>query len=87
MSDGSVIFSHSDLLDPHRHGVTWGLKQKLARTRGENLIHAVPPELPSYKGISWTDNGVSRLSYSLMAFRLMLAGGLQWLFPEETLNL
>jgi hypothetical protein len=29
-----------------------GLKQKLARTRGENLIHAVPPDLPSYEGIS-----------------------------------
>ena len=34
MSDRSIIFSHGDLL-----------KTKLARTRGENFIHAVPPDL------------------------------------------
>ena len=30
---------------PLCHGVTEGVKTKLARIRGENLIHAVPPDL------------------------------------------
>ena len=63
MSDGGVICSHSDLLAPtlpppfsdelqseNGGGVRkdgGGLKQNLAQTRGENLIHAVPPELPA----------------------------------------
>ena len=56
-SDGCIIFSHSDLLPPpfllhfrsSENGEvslrTDGVKTKLARTRGENLIHAVPPDL------------------------------------------
>jgi hypothetical protein len=31
------------------------------------LIHAVPPELPSLEGFSWTDNGVNRSTYLLTA--------------------
>jgi hypothetical protein len=41
------------------------LKLKLARTRGENSIHAVPPDLLPTESISWTDNGVIRFPYSL----------------------
>jgi len=86
MSDDSVIFSHSDLLDPHRHGVTWGLKQKLARTRGENLIHAVPPDLclMTYLLEPLTEPSVS---HNFIDFRVTLTSGFQWLFLEETLNL
>jgi hypothetical protein len=67
--------------------IATSLNKKLARSRGENLIHAVPPELPFDEGVSWTDNEVIRSSYLRIAFRLTLAGGFRWLFLEETLNL
>jgi hypothetical protein len=101
-SDGCVIFSHSDLrphpASPKSRGfgggaalAAEGVKTKLARTRGENLIRAVPPDLPSHEGISWTDNGVIRLAYLLADHAAsFLPHAHEWFsvtFLEEALNL
>jgi len=57
------------------------------------LIHAVPPELPSCEGISWTDNGVIRLALLIRAtgpaaptFRVNARGWFSAVGPGRSLS-
>ena len=60
MSDGSVIFSHSDLLDPHRHSVTVGVKTKTRPNTGREFDSRGSTRFMSYDKSLRASNGAIR---------------------------
>jgi hypothetical protein len=81
LSDGSSILSHGGLL-----------KQKiLTQSRGENSIHAVPPDLSrqgtSLKPVTGPAVPLTHNSQNQIVFRLTLAGGFHWGSLVMALNL